>query len=76
MLLYLARDEIEFGFQVWREFPDRSVQGDKYRAFGSSPPPLKRSGSFFKTITNVLDGISGITKNIIVFHLKACGLKL
>ena len=27
---------------------------------------------FFKTITKVSDGISGITKNIIFFHLKAC----
>ena len=27
---------------------------------------------FSKTITQVLDGISGITKNIFVFHLKAC----
>ena len=27
---------------------------------------------FFKTITKVLDGISGITKIIIFFHLKAC----
>ena len=26
---------------------------------------------FFKTITKVLDGISGITKNIFFFHLKA-----
>ena len=33
---------------------------------------LKWAGSFFKTKTNVLDGISGITKNIIFFHLKAC----
>ena len=30
--------------------------------------------SFFKTITKVLDGISGITKNIIffLFHLRVC----
>ena len=33
---------------------------------------LKWSGSFFKTITKVLYGISGITNNIIFFHLKAC----
>ena len=33
---------------------------------------LKWAGSFFKTITNVLDGMSGITKNIIFFHLEVC----
>ena len=27
---------------------------------------------FFKTITKVLDGISGITKNIYFLHFKAC----
>ena len=27
---------------------------------------------FFLKIAKVLDGISGITKNIIFFHLKAC----
>ena len=32
----------------------------------------KWSGSFFKTITKVLDGISGITKNIFLFHLRVC----
>ena len=31
---------------------------------------LKGSGSFFKTITKVLDGISGITKNIIFFQFE------
>ena len=35
----------------------------------SSFPFLKWSGSFFKTITKVLDGISGITNNMIFFHL-------
>ena len=33
---------------------------------------LKVNRIFFKTITKVLDSISGITKNIIFFHLKAC----
>ena len=33
---------------------------------------LKVIRKFFKTITKVLDGISGITKNMIFSHLKAC----
>ena len=33
---------------------------------------LKWSGNFVNTITKVLDGISGITKNIFFPHLKAC----
>ena len=33
---------------------------------------LKVIRIFFKTITKVLDGMTGITKNLFFFHLRAC----
>ena len=37
-----------------------------------NPYRLKVIRNFFKNYNKSLDGISGITKNIIFFHLKAC----
>jgi len=72
-IVMLNADELEFGFQVWREFPDRLVGfPSRVHRWDNSTSMWKYESEWTNDVSMVLTGAAFYHKVIVKSHYEVC----